>query len=84
MRNKSGFGLLTYLVGSFSGSHNVSYLITPLESKVTMIVYYVLQDKEKKIQNGMKKALRMNEGVKSFLIKSLASYDAFMCFTEAL
>ena len=49
-----------------------------------MIVYYVLQDKEKKIQNGMKKALRMNEGVKSFLIKSLASYDAFMCFTEAL
>ena len=53
MRKKSGFGLLTYLVGSFSGSHNVSYLITPLESKVAMIVYYVLQDKEKKIVNVM-------------------------------
>ena len=49
LRNKSGCALLTSLLGSLSGGHNLSNLITFVDNKVPMGTYSVLQEAENQI-----------------------------------
>ena len=52
-RKKSGFKFLTYPVGSLSGSHNVSDLITLVDNKLPMDTYSTLKYTEKQTSNVM-------------------------------
>ena len=45
---KAGFNLLTSLISSLSGGHNISDFITLVENEVTIDIYSALQDAETK------------------------------------